>query len=120
SANGGAQFDPIREVASGPDLQYLAPQLAVTGEGALEVTYYQGYSMGPAAVKRAEYLPEHEGATYSDVGDAGLLITTTRPDYRRLGEYMGVAATPGWVYSAFTSNRYNQRSHIAFGRFAAP
>ena len=102
-------------LASDQPLAYHA-QLAREPGGALDLVYYAGRSdPDPAGSYRRTRSLDGKAWSPSVAVVEGLTFLTDRQTALWLGDYPGVVATSGALFTAFTENRSGQ-SHVAFAR----
>jgi len=121
SPDSGATYGAAVTVSNGPSgSEYLLPQLTRTAGGKLEMIYYQGAGEGsPATLVRAE--SADQGATWtSSAAYMPGTFTRNRAAVSWLGDYEGLFAAGGNLYSVFGDNTLSGHTHIRFLRFAIP
>jgi hypothetical protein len=118
STDGGASFGtPVTVSAGGTSDKYLLAQLAVAPTGRVEVVYYQGQVGQPAQLVRA-WTSNFATWTRATLAMPGSL-TNDRAAAGWFGDYIGLAAPGGFVYTTYADNS-SGRSHIQFARAQVP
>jgi hypothetical protein len=119
STDGGMTFTGVL-VSDGPSgTVYLNPYLVRTPGGKLEVIYYQGAMSMPGTLMHAESTDSGATWTTSQLAMIGT-FTLDRAAGAWLGDYEGLFAAGGNVYTVFGDNSMSNLTHIRFRKFAVP